>query len=118
MLLSLTACGTLESGGKYEGSRALYTTDTINKTSHDILDAFLRWERDNRMSLWQLAPDIKHATDAIRDKAPHAFVAYDSARSLYLLFPTKDNQAALMDSTAALESLVVDAQTITLKFKK
>ena len=113
----LVGCGTLAPDGFYKGSKVLYTSDQVFETTHDILDAFLLWEHTHRMSLFQLAPEIKKAADKIRTDAPGWFGKYEDARTQYLLFPSAEGKSNLMKAINELEKLAVAAQSITTKYR-
>lgn len=97
-----TGCkSTLEPGGAYSPVTTnvagvvinspdigLYTADSAFIAAYSILDLAFKFERDNRLMLWKISPDIKHSIDKIRPGAETAVQAYKAARADYLQHPS------------------------------
>ena len=115
-VLLTVGCGTLAPDGVYKSQKVLYTADQTFETTHDIIDAFLKWEFENGDALYQLSPRIKAGADAIRKDAPEWINKYNDARKAYLLAPVKDNSTALEEALDQLERLAAAGQQIATQF--
>ena len=115
--ITMTGCGTLAPNGVYAQKKTLYYTDQTFETTHDILDAFLKWEHQHGDALFDLAPQVKHTADQIRKDAPAWITAYKTARSAYKLSPTKDNASMMEQALSELERLALAGQSIATHFQ-
>lgn len=133
-LLSLTilaACSSLEKGGAYApavvitdtggvsttnavsaADKAFYATDAAFAASYAVADAISLWERDNRLVLWKITPDIKHGLDAIRPTVATVVKNYGVARNAYKANPTPAGLDLLQTILAKMKQLEAAASAV------
>lgn len=116
---AMTGCVTgerLESGGAYaqtQTSRAipqLFTLDASFDMAYSALDVTFKYERNNRLTLWNLSPNIKHNLDKLRVEASRVKKDYAIARKSYLSNPTPAGLDAI--SASLNEFLKVNAAAL------
>ena len=101
-------CRNLESGGAYNGDRALFEADTVIVTSYDTLHTFVKWEKDNRPAL-AAYPEIKRSADHIRANAKNWIASAIAAREAYSLAPTTDTRDDLTRAVAVLRAALTES---------
>lgn len=113
LLALLTGCVTgkrLETGGAYAATDAapshaeLYVTDASFDLAYSALDTVFKYERGNRISLWAISPNIKHALDKLRLEAAVVVQDYALARQTYLAAPSPANLEPLTQLIARLQA--------------
>ena len=105
LALALAGCGTLASGGAYNGDKVLYQADSTVWTAYQAIDASLKWESVNYRSL---SPQLQAAANAVRAQAPKAFSSYAALRATYLANKNTANQNSLQ---GAVNDLIALANT-------
>lgn len=104
LLLCLSACGTLDKTGPYQGDKFLYDTDLMIASSYDAVHTFVVWEYQNRATLAAF-PHIKIKADEIRAQAPGAFKAALMLRDTYAATPTSGTKSALESTINILRTM-------------
>jgi hypothetical protein len=84
----------LGSHGAYKGNARLYVADQVIVKSREVIDQFLKWEKENR-KLLEVVPEVTPAADAIRKKMPELFDCVISKRERFKANSTVQNQMAL-----------------------
>lgn len=116
-----SACnkGTLQPGGAYnpnpsivEPDKAFYVADAAYKVAYTGITAIFDFERENRLLLWEISPDIKHKLDEIRPKAVEANETYLEARAVYKANPTPAGLTKLQTALSKLQQITSTVQTI------
>lgn len=108
LLFPAMGCRNLESGGAYNGDRALFEADTVIVTSYDTLHSFVKWEKENRAALAGY-PEIKIAADNIRANAQNWIASAIAAREAYSLAPTADTRDSLTRAVAVLRAALTES---------
>ncbi len=120
--MPLTGCKTsrLEPGGAYspvttnadgtltftqQPDVGLYAADAGFELAYAAIETAFKFERDNRVMLWKLSPQIKHGLDSIRPLAVQVKFKYAIARQAYLQSPIPANLDALNTVLAEVRSL-------------
>lgn len=132
-VLSLfTACGParLEPGGIYapgivatngvvtptqQPDPAFYYTDASFALAYSAVDAAFEFERNNRVMLFKVSPDIKHTLDKIRKEAVLARDKYLAARRIYLANPVPPNLTQLESALEKIQQLSTTATAVLPK---
>lgn len=110
-----TACkSTLAPGGAYappdqSPDMAFYTIDASYDLAYSSLDAAFKFERDNRIMLWKVSPDIKHTLDKIRPQAVTINGQYLSARAVYMANPVPSGMNGLQAILSKIQQLAATA---------
>ena len=120
--LALPACKTarLEPGGVYaptnELGQVVYAdtglalADASYQLAYDTVSAVLKFERDNRATIWALSPEVKKALDKVREQGNALNLRWAEARYLYKQNPTPAGLTALQTILAEIQRLVPVAQ--------
>lgn len=108
LLLVPAGCGTLDKSGVYAGDKFAYNADLTIVTSQDFLQAFVKWEFDNRAALAG-TPEIKQSADAVRKGAKQWISSAIRLREAYAANPTPGNQAALVSALDILHQALTEA---------
>lgn len=123
-LTVFSACHTtkLEPGGAYALTNtvpdmAFFAVDSSYDLAYSTIDAAFKFERDNRLMLWNVSPNIKHTLDAIRPKAVEADAAYLRSRAAYIANPTPTGLTVLQEILSKTQALAVSAQAALPKGK-
>lgn len=97
-MIGLVGCKTkLEPGGAYAPTNELgqvqenlpfEITDLAWKMTYDVADSVFSFERRNRVTLWNISPDIKHTLDKLRPKFWSIVQAWARARKAYEEYPS------------------------------
>lgn len=98
--------------------KGFFAVDSSYDLAYSILDAAFVFEKENRLALWQLTPQIKHTLDSIRPKAWDANMRYAAARKAYQLNPTPGGLTTLQTILAELQNLTNAAQAAVMIAKK
>jgi hypothetical protein len=114
-----TGCNkTLNPSGVYSqpggGGLVAYNTDLSITTAKDVLDVFVKWERDNRPAL-VATPEVKQYADSIRQQAPGWFKSAVALSDAYKASPTTENLNAFNAAMAVIQSAVGQAQQYLAK---
>jgi hypothetical protein len=115
----LMGCKTLQPGGVYapttgQTDSALYTADSTYKLAYSTVDAAFKFEKENRVSLWKISPDIKHGVDKVRIQAWAVNQDWARARQAYEANPVSSNLSALQTVIGRMEQLVAAVQAAML----
>lgn len=114
----LSGCKTpkLEPGGVYAPTNAvgvviyndlgLALADASYKFTYETALSVFAFERDNRLAIWALSPDVKHALDAIRPKVVEVDRRWAQARKLYKANPTPAGLNVLQTILAEAQRLL------------
>jgi hypothetical protein len=86
-----------------------YQIDAAFDLAYSTVDAAFKFERDNRLLLWKVSPQIKHTLDTIRPKAQDISVRYLLARSVYLMSPTPAGLTKLQSILSEISNIAVAA---------
>jgi len=115
-LLFLADCQSarLESGGAYAPvgqvpDMQFYQVDAAYDLAYAAIDGAFTFERDNRLVLWGVSPQIKHTLDSIRPQAVQANIEYHRARAAYMANPVPANLGLLQQILAKVEQLMATA---------
>lgn len=90
--------------------KAFFAVDSAYDFAYSTIDAAFTFERENRLALWKLSPDIKHTLDKIRLQAWDANVRYFRARQQYLSNPVPAGLSTLQSTLAELQNLAAAVQ--------
>lgn len=111
----------LEAGGAYAASATqaaqpeLFALDASFDLAYTALDASFKYERDNRVLLWKLSPNIKKSMDKLRQEAGTVRGDYALARTVYLEQPTPAGLAELEAALSKLQKANLAALTVIEK---
>lgn len=97
------ACGTLQSGGVYNGDTTLYRMDSTAATSYQAIDAALKWETPIYKTL---SPAAQAAFNKVRIDAPKAFKTYLTLRAAYVANTSSSNLTKLQQSVTDISALL------------
>lgn len=105
----------LAPGGAYSGVSGgvtnaapdftFYAVDAAYDLAYSAIDAAFKFERDNRIMLWKVSPDIKRVLDRIRPQAVAINVKYLAARNVYIANPTPANLTPLQTFLSQLQQI-------------
>lgn len=84
---------------------ALFLADSAFELAYDALDTAFTIERNNRLLLWKLSPDIKHTLDKIRVECVPVLSKWARARSAYIANPVPANLDTLQTLLAEVQRL-------------
>ena len=137
LLFTLPGCksGKLEQGGAYAPAVTTVTTGSDGQTvtntvamiapdpglffadsafdlTYTVIDNVFTFERDNRLLLWRLSPDIKHTLDKLRPEAVKVRDQFVTARRAYLAAPTPAGLTVLESALAKAQQLSMAAQAV------
>lgn len=114
---SLTGCkASLQPGGSYspvdtngvatqKPDLAFYEVDSSYNLLYAAVDAAFTFERDNRLWLFKLSPQIKHTLDSIRPQAVSANARYLRTRTAYKANPTPADLSTLGTILAEIQQV-------------
>ena len=88
----------------------LFVADQAFDLAVSTMGVAFKIERDNRMLLWRVSPEIKHGLDRVRPQAVEAKKRYALARTAYLANPIPGNLDTLNTVLAELKALSEAAQ--------
>jgi hypothetical protein len=127
----LSGCkSTLEPGGAYAPTttdaqgvvtasqapdKAFYIVDSTFALAYDTIQSVFKYERDNRVALFQISPDIKHSLDSIRPAVTDGVRKYTEARAVYKANPTPAGLDALHAALAKIQQLTTTATAVLPK---
>lgn len=125
----LVGCASrLESGGAYAPTKEViengqtnivataapdkgfFVVDASFDLAYSAVDAAFNFEKNNRLLLWRLSPEIKHTLDKIRPQAFNAVQIYGTARDAYLANPTPAGLDALKTALGKMQQISAAAQ--------
>lgn len=98
----------LDPAGVYDSDILLYAADRTITTAYSSFDTFLKWERDNRVTLRKW-PEIKQGADYIRANAKTWIETATALRDTYKIAPTETNRKSLESGLAVLRSALDQA---------
>ncbi len=125
ILLVLALClgcqsSRLEIGGSYapgtngvstvKADMPLFVVDSAFDLAYSTIDATFKFERDNRLLLWKISPNIKHTLDVLRPQALKVAKEYLLVRAVYKNNPVPANLTALQSVLLKMQQLSVAAQ--------
>jgi len=90
--------------------KSFFVVDSSYDLAFSVVDAVFNFERNNRLALWKLSPQIKGSLDAIRPKAVDINLRYAKARQAYMLNPAPSGLTPLQTILAELQNLASAAQ--------
>lgn len=112
----------LEDGGAYAQTNAvgevtyrdstLFVADSAYKFAYDSIQAVMRFERDNRVELWKVSPQIKKGLDVARPKVVDIEKRWAVARRSYRMNPTPEGLTNIQAILAEMQRIlpIVQAQ--------
>lgn len=106
--LVLSACGTLDKTGAYQGDDILYKADLTITTSYQVLHGFVQWEYQNRGLLTD-QPTIKQAADQVRKNAQTWIGSAIALREAYAANPTPETRQSLTSALLILQAAMNEA---------
>jgi hypothetical protein len=121
-LACFTACqATLAPGGAYAPANTngvatvqpdmeFYIADAAYQIAWQGMNGIFEFERDNRETLFQLSPSVKHTLDQIRPNAVTANKEYLRAREAYKANPVAAGLTPLQTALAKIQQLFKTAQ--------
>ena len=127
VVLAGCASKKLETGGAYAPTDAVtgmpisnpdlpfFLTDSAYRIAYSTVDAVFMFERDNRLMLWKLNPEIKRTLDKIRPQAVSANIEYLKGRAAYMANPTPPNLDILKQVLAKVQQLTQTALAVLPK---
>lgn len=101
--------------GVYAGDKVLFEADQTLTTGYDLLDAFVKWEKDFRPML-QGTPEIKQAADKIRRNAPDWFRTGFKLRDAYAANPGESNRTAVATSISVIRAALAESAFYLAKY--
>ena len=120
MALALGCAGRLEQGGAYyqtgqQPDKAFFALDSGYDIAYSAIDGLFKFERDNRLALWKISPDIKHTLDAVRLEAVKINRDWSIARKAYQDNPIPENLDKLQLILGTIQRLTAAAQAILIE---
>jgi hypothetical protein len=113
LLLPGCTTKTLEPGGPFMGDKFLYDAEKTINGAYAAMDAFLRWEHENRSLLAPaIRPKVKSAADKIRINGQNWINTAHHYRDIYVALPSAENR---MNFAAKLK-IIQDALTEAAKW--
>ena len=119
--LAIYGCGkTLEPGGAYappnvKPDMTFYVIDAGFDLAYSTVDAAFKFEKDNRLMLWQLSKNIKTTLDKVRPEALMIRNEYAKARTAYEANPTPDGLTGLQVVLKKMQQLAATANALLPK---
>ena len=95
--------------------KAFFVADAAFDLSYSAVDAAFNFEKNNRLLLWRLSPEIKRELDKIRPQAFNAVQIYGQARDAYLANPTPAGLNTLQTALGRMQQLSGAAQAVLPK---
>lgn len=95
--------------------KAFFIADAAFDLSYSAVNAAFEFERNNRLLLWRISPEIKHELDKVRPQAFNAVQVYALARDAYLANPTPAGLTALQTALGKMQQLSSAAQAVLPK---
>lgn len=90
-----------------------YEVDAAFSMAYAALDGVFTWERDNRVAVWAISPQIKKTLDSIRPQAAEAVKQFAVARAAYKANPTPAGLATLQTILAKAQQLQSAAAAVS-----
>lgn len=84
---------------------AFFSVDLAFSTAYSAVDAVFKFERDNRVALWKVSPNIKHTLDNLRPKVWDVVRRYARARKAYLSNPLPAGLTTLQTVLGEIQKL-------------
>lgn len=109
VMLSSGCATKLDPSGPYNGDTTLYKADKTITESIEILDAFVKWEYENRVAL-EKYPDITVAADAVRVSTRDWLISAIEMRDAYARSSNDVNRSQLTKALDVLKSAITEAQ--------
>jgi hypothetical protein len=95
--------------------RAFFAVDSAFQLAHAVANAVFSYERENRLLLWNLSPDIKRDLDKIRPQYSDAVRKYAAARRAYTANPTPAGLSDLQTTLLQLQNFANAASAVLPK---
>lgn len=108
LALGATGCRNLAPDGVYKGDKVLLEAEAAIVTSYELVDTFLKWEKDNRALLAQW-PEIKKGADSLRRQFPAWHRTANNLRDVYVANPSGTNAQNLSKALALLRTALAEA---------
>ena len=103
-----TGCATL-APGPYAGDKFLLASDSAVVSAYASVDAFLKYEQQNRAELLLKHPNVKQTADNFRINFPRWRDSYFAIRDAYAANPTGENHAAVERALNIITSAALEA---------
>lgn len=132
--MAFTGCASkLQSGGAYAPTKtviengqtnivataapdkAFFVADAAFDLAYSAVDAAFNFERNNRLLLWRISPEIKHTLDKIRPQAFNAAQTYALARDGYMANPTPAGLDGVRNALGKMQQISAAAQAVLPK---
>ena len=97
--------------------KAFFIADSSYLLAHAMVDSVFQFERDNRLALWRMSPDIKHNIDALRPRAVGLQLQWARARQAYMASPrpaSLDRLGSILAQMQALAAAAVAAMPVDM----
>jgi hypothetical protein len=88
---------------------AFYVADSAFDLANATVDVAFTFEQQNRITLWQLNPNIKRTLDKIRPEAWQVRVTWATARKEYKANPVPSGLTILQGTLAQMQRLAAAA---------
>ena len=95
--------------------KGFYAVDAAFDLVYSTVDAAFTFERDNRLLLWKISPEIKHQLDVIRPQAAEALQKWALARDAYMRNPTPAGLTTLQTVLGQMRQISQAAQAVLPK---
>jgi hypothetical protein len=89
---------------------AFFQVESAFDFAYSTIDAVFTIERDNRLLLWKISPDIKHTLDKLRPEAVEIRNDYIKARIAYQANPVPANLSQMQTILARIENTAAAVQ--------
>jgi hypothetical protein len=91
---------------------AFYIVDAAYAVAYATVDGVFKFEADNRLFLWQVSPDFKHALDKLRPEALKVRDDYARCRLAYKANPVPANLTQLQAALAKVQQVTATAAAL------
>lgn len=95
--------------------KGFFVADAAFDLAYSAVDAAFNFEKNNRLLLWQISPEIKHTLDKLRPQAFNAVQQYALARDAYMANPTPAGLDGLKTALGKMQQLSSAAQAVLPK---
>lgn len=112
---------TLEPGGVYAPTnaagevifddRGLALADATYKLTYESALSVLAYERNNRVAIWALSPEVKRAFDKVRPVVVDINLRWAKARQAYKKNPTPEGLSLMQEIMGEIDRLLPALQT-------
>lgn len=102
----------------YEPDIVFFQIDSAFDIAYSAVDGAFKFERDNRLLLWKISPDVKHSLDKARPVVLQVAREYAVARKAYQASPTPAGLSTLQLSLSKMQSVSASAQAVIADVNK